>query len=38
MKLDEATGAYKDIKTVMDNQMDLVKIEIELKPVAVIKG
>lgn len=36
--LDEASGAYKDIKTVMDNQKDLVKILVELKPLAVVKG
>lgn len=36
--LDEAPGAYKNIKTVMDNQKDLVKISVELTPLAVIKG
>jgi len=36
--LDEASGAYKDIKTVMENQKDLVKILVELKPLAVVKG
>ena len=36
--LDEAPGAYKDISVVMANQEDLVKIEVELKPLAVIKG
>lgn len=36
--LDEASGAYKDISTVMDNQSDLVKILVELTPLAVIKG
>lgn len=36
--LDEAPGAYKDISIVMNNQLDLVDIEIELKPLAVIKG
>ena len=36
--LDEAAGAYKDIYTVMDNQKDLVKILVELSPIAVIKG
>jgi tRNA-splicing ligase RtcB len=36
--LDEASGAYKDIKTVMLNQVDLVSIVMELNPVAVIKG
>lgn len=36
--LDEAPGAYKDILMVMENQKDLVKIVVELKPLAVIKG
>ena len=36
--LDEAAGAYKDISTVMENQEDLVEIDIELTPLAVIKG
>lgn len=36
--LDEASGAYKDIFKVMDNQKDLVEILVELKPLAVIKG
>lgn len=36
--LDEASGAYKDISVVMDNQNDLVDIVTELKPLAVIKG
>lgn len=36
--LDEAPGSYKDIKTVMSNQEDLVDIVIELQPLAVIKG
>ncbi len=36
--LDEAVGAYKDIDIVMENQKDLVKILVELKPLAVIKG
>jgi tRNA-splicing ligase RtcB len=36
--LDEATGAYKDIDQVMDNQRDLVRILVELKPMAVVKG
>ncbi len=37
-KLDEAPGAYKDINIVMNNQKDLVKILVELKPLAVVKG
>jgi len=36
--LDEATGAYKDINVVMENQLDLVSIVKELKPLAVVKG
>ena len=36
--LDEAPGAYKDIKDVMEQQKDLVKIEVELTPLGVIKG
>ena len=36
--LDEAAGAYKDIGVVMANQADLVDIEVELRPLAVIKG
>ena len=36
--LDEAPGSYKDIKTVMEEQKDLVDIVVELKPMAVVKG
>ena len=36
--LDEASGAYKDISEVMENQKDLVTIMVELTPLAVIKG
>ena len=36
--LDEASGAYKDIEEVMENQKDLVKIKHRLKPIGVIKG
>ena len=36
--LDEADGSYKDINVVMDDQKDLVKIMIELTPLATIKG
>lgn len=36
--LDEAPGAYKDIDIVMENQKDLIEIEVELTPLAVIKG
>ena len=35
--LDEASGAYKDINAVMENQKDLVEILVELQPLAVIK-
>ena len=36
--LEEAPSAYKDIDMVMENQKDLVKTLVELKPLAVIKG
>lgn len=36
--LDEASGAYKDIEDVMENQKDLVEILVKLEPLAVIKG
>ncbi|MDR1881187.1 MAG: RtcB family protein [Prevotella sp.] len=36
--LDEASSAYKDISQVMAFQTDLVKIKVELSPLAVIKG
>jgi tRNA-splicing ligase RtcB len=36
--LDEAPGAYKNIDIVMQNQTDLVNIEVELTPLAVVKG
>jgi tRNA-splicing ligase RtcB len=36
--LDEIPGAYKDIKQVMRNQSDLVKIVAELKQVVCVKG
>ena len=36
--LDEAPGSYKDIVEVMANQVDLVDVQIELQPLAVIKG
>ena len=36
--LDEASGSYKDIATVMKNQEDLVEILVELQPLGVIKG
>lgn len=36
--LDEAAGAYKDISEVLNNQRDLVTVETEMQPLAVIKG
>ena len=36
--LEEASSAYKDISQVMALQSDLVKIKVELSPLAVIKG
>ncbi|AEA33750.1 RtcB family protein [Hippea maritima] len=36
--LDEAPGAYKDISKVIQNQLDLIKPIIQLRPLAVIKG
>jgi tRNA-splicing ligase RtcB len=36
--LEEASSAYKDIQQVMEFQKDLVKIKVELTPLAVIKG
>ena len=36
--LDEIPGAYKDIKHVMRNQRDLVKIVAEIKQVVCVKG
>jgi len=36
--LDEACSAYKDIDQVMSNQKDLVKIVLEMIPLAVVKG
>jgi tRNA-splicing ligase RtcB len=36
--LEEASSAYKDISQVMNFQSDLVKIKVELSPLAVIKG
>ena len=36
--LEEAASAYKEISQVMALQSDLVKIKIELSPLAVIKG
>jgi len=36
--LEEAASAYKDISQVMAFQSDLVKIKVELSPLAVVKG
>jgi tRNA-splicing ligase RtcB (3'-phosphate/5'-hydroxy nucleic acid ligase) len=36
--LDEASGAYKDIETVMKEQNDLVEPIVQLEPLAVVKG
>lgn len=36
--LDESAGAYKDIKTVMDYQSDLVEITHRIKPIINVKG
>lgn len=36
--LDEAPSAYKNIVRVMADQEDLVKIKVELSPLAVVKG
>jgi tRNA-splicing ligase RtcB len=36
--LEEASGAYKDIDTVMAEQSDLVDIVHTLEPMAVVKG
>ena len=36
--MQEASGAYKDIDTVIANEADLVKVKTKLLPIAVIKG
>ncbi len=36
--LEEAAGAYKDIRLVMGNQSDLIEIVTSFKPLAVVKG
>lgn len=36
--MQEASGAYKDIEEVINNELDLVKIRTRLLPLAVIKG
>lgn len=35
---EECAGAYKDIDVVMENQKDLVKPLVKLKPIGVVKG
>lgn len=36
--LDEAPGAYKDIRKVMENQQDLITVRTKLKPLSVVKA
>ena len=36
--MQEASGAYKDLDTVIANESDLVKLKTKLLPIAVIKG
>ena len=36
--MQEASGAYKDIEEVINNELDLIKIKTRLLPIAVIKG
>ncbi len=36
--LEEAASAYKDIQMVIQNQLDLIEVEVELQPLAVVKG
>lgn len=36
--LEEAPGAYKDIGMVIANQRDLIEVQVELQPLAVLKG
>jgi tRNA-splicing ligase RtcB len=36
--LEEAPGAYKDIGEVLGNQRDLIEVQVELHPLAVVKG
>lgn len=36
--MQEASGAYKDIDTVIANEADLVKVKTKLLPIAVVKG
>jgi tRNA-splicing ligase RtcB len=36
--MQEASGAYKNIESVIANETDLVKVKTKLLPIAVIKG
>lgn len=36
--LDEASGAYKNIDKVIEEQLDLVEVIVSLQPLAVVKG
>ena len=36
--LGEAPGAYKNINTVIESQLDLIKPIVKLRPIAVVKG
>ena len=36
--LDEASGAYKNIDKVVEEQLDLVEVVVSLSPLAVVKG
>lgn len=36
--LEEAASAYKDIKEILSEEQDLVKVKVHLSPIAVIKG
>ena len=36
--MQEASGAYKNIEEVINNELDLIKVKTRLLPVAVIKG
>lgn len=35
---EECAAAYKDLDEVMENQKDLVKPLVKLKPIGVVKG
>lgn len=38
LDLSEAPGAYKDIEDVIENELDLIKPMVKLRPIGVIKG